>query len=194
MKIDISDLLHVIGKAVQNCEQLLTVYYCPLINTKCYISTFDTFKDTTIKICDDRRLVVTSSFVFYVITFQTCSAPQNDCLNLSFVKDIYVDGGNLARNGQKMTNYISWVSQVRKNIFAFCVITSEPIEVQTRSAPQNDRLNLSFVKDICVNGRKLARNGRKMAIRLGRLGQILLSVILSSHRLEEQKLNIRWLM
>ena len=33
----------------------------------------------------------------------------------------------------------------RKNIFAFCVITFEPIEVQTRSAPQNDSLNLSFV-------------------------------------------------
>jgi hypothetical protein len=36
--------------------------------------------------------------------------------------------------------------------------------VQTRSAPQNDRLNLSFVKDIYVDGRKLARNGRKTTI------------------------------
>ena len=35
--------------------------------------------------------------------------------------------------------------------FAFCVITFEPIEVQTCSAPQNDRLNLSFVKDIAEN-------------------------------------------
>ena len=35
--------------------------------------------------------------------------------------------------------------------FAFCVITFEPIEVQTCSAPQNDRLSLSFVKDICVD-------------------------------------------
>ena len=112
MKIDISDLLHVIGKAVQNCEQLLTVYYCPLINTKCYIFTFDTFKDTTIKICDNRRLVVTSSFVFYVITF-------------------------------------------------------EPIEVQTRSAPQNYRMNLSFVKHIKVVVKKMASNGQKTAIRAG---------------------------
>ena len=32
--------------------------------------------------------------------------------------------------------------------FAFCVITFEPIEVQTCSAPQNDRQNLVFVKDI----------------------------------------------
>ena len=34
-----------------------------------------------------------------------------------------------------------------KTKFTFCAITFEPIEVQTRSAPQNDRLNLSFVKD-----------------------------------------------
>ena len=46
-------------------------------------------------------------------------------------------------------------------IFAFCVITFEPIGFQTHSAPQNDRLNLSFVK---VDGGKLARNGRKTAI------------------------------
>ena len=50
--------------------------------------------------------------------------------------------------------------------FAFCVITFEPIEVQTCSPPQNDRLNLSFVK----NGRKLARNGQKMAILAGGWG------------------------
>ena len=47
-------------------------------------------------------------------------------------------------------------------IFAFCVITFESI--QTRLAPQNDRLNLSFVKYIYANGGKLARNGRKTAI------------------------------
>ena len=61
---------------------------------------FTVCKDTTIKICDDRRLVVTSSFAFYVITFepievQTRSAPQNDRLNLSFVK------GSGQKNGQK---------------------------------------------------------------------------------------------
>ena len=70
------------------------------------------YKDTTIKICDDCRLVVTSSFAFYVITFepievQTRSAPQNDCLTLSFVKGTYVDCGKLARNGRKTTIYIS---------------------------------------------------------------------------------------
>jgi hypothetical protein len=45
-----------------------------------------------------------------------------------------------------------------------CVITFEPIEVQTYLAPQNDCLNLSFVKDNYVDSRKLARNGRKTAI------------------------------
>ena len=35
---------------------------------------------------------------------------------------------------------------------------------QTCSAPQNDRLNLSFVKDMNVVGKKMARNGRKTAI------------------------------
>ena len=48
-------------------------------------------------------------------------------------------------------------SQVQKNLFAICVITFESIEVQTRSAPQLDRLN-SFVKDIYVDGGKSARN------------------------------------
>ena len=47
---------------------------------------------------------------------------------------------------------------------AFCVITFDPIKIQTHSAPQNDCLNFSFVKDIDVLGKQLARNCRKMAI------------------------------
>ena len=39
---------------------------------------------------------------------------------------------------------------------AFCVIAFEPIKIQTHSAPQNDRLNFSFVKDIHVDGGNLA--------------------------------------
>ena len=39
---------------------------------------------------------------------------------------------------------------------AFCVITFEPIKIQTHSAPQNDRMNFSFVKDINVDGGNLA--------------------------------------
>ena len=53
------------------------------------------------------------------------------------------------------------------SISRFLCQTFDTIEVQTRSAPQNDCLNLSFVKDIYVNGRKLARNGRKTSIRAG---------------------------
>ena len=46
--------------------------------------------------------------------------------------------------------------------FAFCVITYEPIEVQTFSAPQNDRQNLGFMKDIKVVVKKMTRNCRKV--------------------------------
>ena len=46
-------------------------------------------------------------------------------------------------------------------IFACCVIIHEPIKIQTCSAPQNDRLNLSFEKDIYVDCRKLVINGPK---------------------------------
>ena len=35
---------------------------------------------------------------------------------------------------------------------AFCVITFDPIKIQTHSAPKNDR----FVKDIHVDGKNLA--------------------------------------
>ena len=45
------------------------------------------------------------------------------------------------------------------------VIAFDPIKIQTYLAPQNDRQNLNFVKDICVVGKKMARNGCKMAKR-----------------------------
>ena len=47
-------------------------------------------------------------------------------------------------------------TKTKMEIIAFCVITFEPIEVQICSVPQNDRLNLSFVKDIYVDGGNLA--------------------------------------
>ena len=47
---------------------------------------------------------------------------------------------------------------------AFCVITFEPIKIQTHSAPENDGLNFSFVKDIHVHGGNLACNNCKTAI------------------------------
>ena len=48
--------------------------------------------------------------------------------------------------------------------FAFCVIIVVPIMIQTCSAPQNDYLNLSFVKYFHIIGTKMARYGRKLAI------------------------------
>ena len=45
---------------------------------------------------------------------------------------------------------------------AFCVITFEPIMILTCLAPQNDRLNFSFVKDIKVGVEKMSRNRHRM--------------------------------
>ena len=47
--------------------------------------------------------------------------------------------------------------------FVFYVVAFDSIKIQTPLAPQNDRHNLSFVKDICVAGKKMTRNGGKMA-------------------------------
>ena len=49
-------------------------------------------------------------------------------------------------------------SQKKLEIFTFCAITFEPIKIETCLAPQNDHLNLSFVKDMYVVGKK---NGYK---------------------------------
>ena len=49
-------------------------------------------------------------------------------------------------------------------MFAFCFITFELIKVKTCSAPQNDHLNLIFVKDIYVVDKKITRIARKMTI------------------------------
>ena len=49
-------------------------------------------------------------------------------------------------------------------ILAFYAIAIEPIEIQKCSAPQNDRLDLSFLEDIYVYAEKLTRNCRKTAI------------------------------
>mgnify|MGYP006888875459 CR=1 FL=1 len=48
--------------------------------------------------------------------------------------------------------------------FVFFTITLEPIGILTHSAYQNDRLNLSFVKDKHTGSQKMARNGSKTAI------------------------------
>ena len=47
---------------------------------------------------------------------------------------------------------------------AFYGIAIEPIKVQTQSASQNDRLNISFVIDTYGNAKNVARKGGKMVI------------------------------
>ena len=49
-------------------------------------------------------------------------------------------------------------------ILAFYAIAIEPIEIQKRSAPQNDRLDVSFLEDTYVYAEKMARKDRKMVI------------------------------
>ena len=55
----------------------------------------------------------------------------------------------------------NWKTQLSKNIGIY-VIAFDPIEIQTQQAPQNDRQNLSFVKDTNVVGNRMTRNGPKM--------------------------------
>ena len=43
----------------------------------------------------------------------------------------------------------NWKTQLSKNIWIY-IIAFNPIEIQTQQAPQNDRRNLSFVKDTNV--------------------------------------------
>ena len=47
-------------------------------------------------------------------------------------------------------------TKMKMEKIAFCVITFDPIKIQTHSAPQNDRLNFSFVKDTHVDGGNFA--------------------------------------
>ena len=44
------------------------------------------------------------------------------------------------------------------------VVVFDPIKMLVGWAHQNDRLNLSFVKDINTVGKQMARNGRKKVI------------------------------
>ena len=48
--------------------------------------------------------------------------------------------------------------------WAFFDVSDKPIKIQTLSAPQNDSLNLLFMKDIYVGAQKMARNGLNIVI------------------------------
>ena len=56
--------------------------------------------------------------------------------------------------------------QARKNTdFNQCFVAAfDPIKISTHYTPQNDRWNLSFVKDIYVVAKKMTTNGPKRAI------------------------------
>ena len=47
--------------------------------------------------------------IFHKTKVQTCSVPQNDRLNLSFVKDIYVVAKKMTRSGHKTAIYHSQI-------------------------------------------------------------------------------------
>ena len=49
-------------------------------------------------------------------------------------------------------------------ILPFYAIIFESIKIQKHSASQNDHLNVSFVRDIYVNAKKMARKVGKMVI------------------------------
>jgi hypothetical protein len=55
---------------------------------------------------------------------RTCSAPQNDRQNFSFVKDTYVDGKKLARNGRKKATYYaaSFPPHYRRVLFSHLLV------------------------------------------------------------------------
>ena len=55
--------------------------------------------------------------------------------------------------------FTKFKKKTEREIFAFCVITFEASMIWTCSAPQNDRLNFSFVKDIKVLVKTIVRNG-----------------------------------
>jgi hypothetical protein len=63
--------------------------------------------------------------------------------------------------GTKLERFLPKNQHTQMEIFLFCVITFEQFKIQTYSVPQNDHLNLSFVKYIKVAGKKKARNGHK---------------------------------
>ena len=52
----------------------------------------------------------------------------------------------------------------RKGFFGVGIIGLLSLAGSAVNVSQNDRLNLSFVKDTYLDGRKVARNGRKTAI------------------------------
>ena len=68
------------------------------------------------------------------------------------------------KNAKTQKTLHKWEVFYKMEQLTFCVITFEPSKFWILSAPQNDSLNFSFVKDIRVVGKKKARNSRKTDI------------------------------
>ena len=97
-------------------------------------------------------------------------APQNDGLNLNFLKDVNVVAEKMAENGHKMAIYVLYISSFfsykienKRRTIVIYVVAFDPINILTCWVLQNDRQNLSFVKATNVVGEKMARNTCKMA-------------------------------
>ena len=50
------------------------------------------------------------------------------------------------------------------NFNTYQVVAFDPTDILTYQAPQNDHLDLSFVKDFYVVGKKMTKNGQVMVI------------------------------
>ena len=98
-------------------------------------------------------------------------APQNDGLNLNFLKGVNVVAKKMAKNGLKMAFYELYISSFfltklkikRKEKNVINVVAFDSIKILTCWFLQNDCQNLTFVKTTNVVGKKMARNTCKMA-------------------------------
>ena len=100
----------------------------------------------------------------------TLKAPQNDRLNLSFVKDFFV----VAKKWPEMVIKLPFMShkfsfffsykiektETKKNVFYLIVF--DPIKIDTHLAPKNVHQNINFVKDINLVCKKMTRNCHKI--------------------------------
>ena len=71
---------------------------------------------------------------------------------------------NAKTQEMQMSVFVQNRKKMEMEIFALCVITFEPIRIETSQAPQNDRLDLSVVKDENTYDKKMAGNDRTIVI------------------------------
>ena len=82
-------------------------------------------------------------------------------IGLKVMTQIQKNGKKNEKNITQITSFCKMEKKTAREIFSFCF---EPMKILTCSAPQNDPLNFSFVKDVHVVGEKMAQKGRKTAI------------------------------